>query len=237
MTMPLTEKLILRQINHWNRMREFLARPGAEPLLPRRPVITVSRQAGSGGRALAESLAEALELQLHGKSLVERIARDADLETDLIARLDEQTVSQATLWVEGVLKRKIFLRTNYHVALVKVITHLAAQGGAVFLGRGAELILGDKADLRVRVVGSAQTRLANLMQWTGLSRPEARALLHETDHRRDEFIRNLFKVEPGDPVHYDLVLNADRLTPQRMTEVALDTLLQTTEASEPAGQP
>ncbi len=236
MSMPITEKLILRQINHWNRLREFLNQPGSEPRPQRRPVITVSRQAGSGGRALAESLAATLDLQVHGRSLVERIARDADLETELVSRLDEHTVSQATLWVEGVLKQKIFMRTNYHVALVKAITHLAAPGGVVFLGRGAELILGDKADLRIRVVGSVKTRLENIMRWTGLSRMESRTLLQETDRRRDDFIRSLFKVDPWNPVHYDLVLNADRLETVQMTEIALDTLLQTGKTEEMAGR-
>lgn len=226
MPMPISEKLILRQINHWNRMRDFLDQPQGRDKSLRRPVITISRQAGSGGRRLAEQLAEILGLPVQGKSLVERIARDANLETKLAARLDEQTVSQATLWVEGVLKQKIFLRSNYHVALVKVISHLAAPGGVVFLGRGAGLILGVKADLRIRVVGSVRQRLDNIMSRTGLSRMEARALLQETDRGREEFIRNLFKVDPGDTTHFDLVFNSDRLTVDEMTEIALTPLLQ-----------
>jgi len=226
MSMPITEKLILRQINNWNRMREFLEGPPSEVESVRRPVITISRQAGSGGRRLAEQLGEALGLPVHGKSLVERIARDADLEKELASRLDEHAVSQASLWVEGVLKQKIFLRSNYQVALVKVISHLAAPGGVIFLGRGAELILAEKVDLRIRVVGSVRNRLDNLMTWTGLSRMEARTLLQETDRRRDEFIRSLFKTDPGDPLHYDLVLNCDRMTVTEMLEVTLTTLLQ-----------
>ncbi len=226
MPIPVLEKLIQRQLNHWNRMREFLERPGDPDSGKPRPIITVSRQAGSGGRMLAEQLGEALGLPVHDKSLVEHIAQDANLEQELAQRLDERVVSQAHLWVEGVLKQKIFLRSNYQVALVRTITHLAAPGGVIFLGRGAELILGEKADLRLRVVGSTRTRLGNIMRWTGLSRMEARAILQETDKRRDEFIRGLFKVDPWDPVHYDLVLNADRMTVDEMTDLVLAALMQ-----------
>ncbi|MFH2053959.1 MAG: cytidylate kinase-like family protein [bacterium] len=221
MPMPISEKLILRQINHWNRLRELLK--AEEPAVPRRrgPVITISRQAGSGGRLLAGALASRLGIELQDQSLVDRIARDRNLETEMVARLDEQVIDQAALWVEGVMKRRIFLKDEYHVALVKAISRLAARGGVVFLGRGAELILKDNADLRIRLVASRHVRLANLQDRTGLSRAEARALMEENDRRRSEFIRSIFKVEPGRPEDFDLVLNADRMSVEQMTELSL----------------
>ncbi|MGD9546938.1 MAG: AAA family ATPase [Candidatus Krumholzibacteriia bacterium] len=227
MPMPISEKLILRQINHWNRLRELLK--AEEPPAPRKrgPVITISRQAGSGGRLLAAALASRLGIELQDQSLVDRIARDRNLEKELVARLDEQVIDQAALWVEGVIKRRIFLKDEYHVALVKAISRLAARGGVVFLGRGAELILKENADLRIRLVASRQVRLANLQDRTGLSRAEARALMEENDRRRSEFIRSIFKVEPGRPEDFDLVLNADRMSVEQMTELSLLAMIQT----------
>ena len=228
MPLPISEKLILRQINHWNRLREFLKDEMETSVPVRKPVITVSRQAGSGGRLLARALAEKLDLELQDQSLVDRIALDSNLEKSMVAQLDEQVVGQAALWVQGVLRRRIFLKDEYQIALVKVITRLAARGGVVFLGRGASLILGEKADLRIRVVGSRRVRLANLQERTGLSRAEARALLVETDRRREEFTRRIFQVEPGQAEYYDLVLSADRLSPAQMMETALVAMLQIT---------
>ena len=90
MSLPITEKLIQRQINHWNGLRKFL-RPDQTPASPRRPVvITVSRLSGSGGRLLAEGLCRRLDLPLHDRSLVEQVMRQENLPPALVTELDEQ---------------------------------------------------------------------------------------------------------------------------------------------------
>jgi len=215
----ITELLIQRQINHWNRFREFLQddqedRPPSPGL-----VLTVSRMAGSGGRILARALAEQFNLTLQDHSLVKKIATDRNLENSVVAQLDENAINQAELWVKGVLNRRIFMKDEYHTSLVNIVTNLAAAGDVVFLGRGAHLILQDKATLRIRVVASRATRLIRIMERTGLSRAEARALLEDTDHKREDFIRKVFKVEPDDPENFDLVLNSDHMKQECMLEI------------------
>lgn len=225
MPAPLTEKLIQRQINNWNKFREFLPDPDAPALAPRGPIITISRQTGSGGRQLATTLATRLDMKIHDQSLVEKIARDSNLEKEVIADLDENEISQARLWIKGVLNQRIFLRNQYHMALIKVVSGLAAKGNAIFLGRGANLILGSHATLRIRLVASYQSRLKNILSRTNLSRAEARILLEETDRKRSQFIRQIFREEPGNPESYDLVMNTDRMHPECLVEVAMLALL------------
>ena len=218
MPQNITELLIQRQINHWNRFREFLLdEKESQPSRPG-PVLTVSRMAGSGGRTLATGLAERLNLTLQDHSLVKIIANDRNLERSVVEQLDENAINQAELWVKGVLNRRIFMKDEYHTSLVNIVTNIAAGGDVVFLGRGAHLILGDQATLRIRVVASRATRLGRIMERTGLSRAEARALLEETDRKREDFIRKVFKVEPDNPVKFDLVLNSDRMKPECMLE-------------------
>ncbi len=225
MPMPITEKLIQRQINHWNRFREFLPEPATMENQPIGPIITISRLAGSGGRILASALADRLDLQLHDQSIVEKITRDSKLEAEMIAELDEAEISQARLWVRGVLNQRIFMRDQYHMALVKVITGLAAKGNVIFLGRGANHILGQNASLRIRLVASRPTRLKNIRERTGLSKPEIRAMLEETDRNRSEYIRRVFREEPGKAENYDLILNSDRLDMECQVELVMLVLL------------
>ena len=224
MSIPINEKLIQRQINNWNRFRRFLHEDTTIPAT--KPVITVSRQAGSGGRALATAICRQFGLELQDRSLVERIVQDAELDRSLVADLDETAVNEVELWVKGVLSQRIYLKDEYHKALVRIVSTLAARGGVVFLGRGAELILGEKATLRVRVVASQTTRLRNTVAETGLSKAEARAVLAETDRKRDAFIRTVFRRDPGAPADYDLVLNADRVSQDCMLELVGLALLE-----------
>ena len=226
MTLPITEKLIQRQINHWNRLREFLQEDPSPQVPPSPgPVVTISRLVGSGGRTLAEALADRLGLELHDQSLIERIAEDKKLENSLLSQLDENAISQADLWVRGVLNRRIFLRDQFHGALVQTVTRLAVRGGVVFLGRGANLILREKATLRVRVIASRENRLDRLRRRLEISRAEARAILIETERKREEFIRKVFKEDPGLPENFDLTINTDRLDSEAAVEIILLALI------------
>ena len=118
MSFPITETLIQRQINHWNRLREFLQeKPRDAPAESRGPVITVSRLMGSGGRTLAEGLSDRLGLELQDQSLMDNIARDKKLEQSLLEQLDESGINQADLWVRGVLNQRIFLRDQIRISL------------------------------------------------------------------------------------------------------------------------
>ncbi len=228
MSLRLTDKLIQRQINHWNGLRRYLREADDAPAgaAPPGPVITVSRQAGSGGRELAHALCDRLGLQLHDRSLVEDVVRRRKLPADLVARLDEQDLRQSDLWVRGVLEQRLFLVEQYRQALTEIVDEIAAVGGAVFLGRGAHLVLGRRATLRVRLVGSPNERCGRLRDAHGWSRPEARALMAETDRRRTEFINKLFGPDAETPTAYDLVLNTDRLAVNSAVEIVLLALLE-----------
>lgn len=218
---PITEKLIQRQINHWHEFRKYLVSERHPLPKPKPPVITVSRLAGSGGRELAEELSARLDLPLHDRSLVEQVMRQENLPPALAAELDEQAVSQTSLWVKGLFHRRIFLVREYEAALTRVITSLAASVGGVFLGRGAHLVLGQEADLRLRVVAGSRTRLQRLQQRFNLSRAEARVLRDETDHVRQDFLAKVFgRTAPGSR-QFDMTINCDRLTPGDGAELAL----------------
>ena len=88
MSIPITEKLIQRQINHWNGLRKFLQPTPSDDTPPPPPAITVSRLAVSGGRTLAKELCERLGLKLHDRSLVESVMRQENLPPALAAELD-----------------------------------------------------------------------------------------------------------------------------------------------------
>ncbi len=207
------EKLIQRHLSHWSRLRTAL-RPGEDPAQHKPlPVVTISRQAGCGSREQAEALGQRLGLQVFGKEIVDYIARDKDLTKEVVDALDERVVSKVEQWVRGMLDRRFFLQDDYHLALVRTVRTLAAHGGAIFLGRGANFILADSVDLRVRLVASEDWRVRNLAVRQQISEDEARGTVRELEALRAAFVRRLFRADVDDPRHYDLVLNVARLGP------------------------
>ena len=225
MTYPIAEKLIQRQINHWNSLRKFLPPPEPQTEPPRPMIITVSRETGSGGRQLAEGLAAQLDLRLHDRSLVEKIIRQENLPPALAAELDEKIVSQSALWIKGLFSGRIFLRKEYQHALVKTINALADSVGGVFLGRGANIVLRNRADLTVHLVADVEHRLDRVLQRSTQSRADARLSLSETDRERDEFIAKVYEGTTDQTRGFDLVLNSSRVNIDGCLELVLLALI------------
>jgi cytidylate kinase len=221
MTDPHLERLIQRQIHNWNRYRELLRLAEEPQEIKPRPIITISRELGSGARELAHALAERLDLQIHGISLIDQIARDKNLEREIVDHLDEQHRSQIDLWVKGVFKQRIFLRDQYHVSLVKAVRTLAVHGGVVIIGRGANIILADTSSLRIRLVAAQDVRIRNVMRYEGIEEDAAREMVAQSDAARHEFIQKMFHIEPNDPHYYDLVINTEHIPGSRLVEIAM----------------
>ena len=224
MTSRNIEHLIQRQLSHWSHFKSLLRSAERPEEVKPRPTITLSRELGSGGRLVAEALARRLDLQVHGVSLIDHIARDKKLERRMVDELDEKVRSDIDMWVDGMLNRRMFSQDEYHVSLVRAVRTLAAHGGVVIIGRGANLILADTASLRIRVVASLDRRIRNLMKYEKLDEKMARERIEETDTARRRFIEKLFEVDVNDPCHYDLTFNSDRLPIPRMVEIAMTAL-------------
>jgi cytidylate kinase len=218
------EHLIQRQIHHWNRYRALL-QLAAEPEKVRpRPTITISREEGSGARLLAGALAERLDLQIHGFSIIDEIARDRNLERRVLEQLEESKRSEIEVWIQGALSRRLFSHEQYHVALVKAVRTLAAHGGVVILGRGAHIILADSCSLRVRMTASVETRARVVMAYEGIDAEAARLRIAESDAARLAFLRRVFGEDAQEAHRFDLVLNTDRIPPARVVEIVMQAL-------------
>jgi len=146
------ETLISRQIHQYNHLKALLQKQSPASPPPRRPVVTISRLAGCPTDELATALAERLGVQVWDSELVDKIASDKGLRRDFIAQLDEGLLSNVETWVRGMLGGRLFQRDDYALALAATVKTLAETGGALIVGRGAGFILGDRADLRLRLV-------------------------------------------------------------------------------------
>ncbi len=218
------EKLIQRQLNQWSRIRGLLSTSQDPTNVRPLPTITISRQLGAGARALAESVAERLDLQVYDQEIIDRIAQSEHLSRDVVAQLDERVVSGIDAWVRGMLNQRMFSPDDYHIALVKTVHRLAAHGGVIIMGRGANQILRDRADLRLRIVSSQEARVANIQRYEAVTAAEARRRLDASDARRDAFVRKLFHSDVEDPLQYDIVIATDRIDGEGLVDVVLAAL-------------
>jgi cytidylate kinase len=84
---------------------------------------------------------------------------------------------------------------------------LAHHGGAVILGRGAHLILGQGEALRVLVVAPLETRVQAVMEREGLADRDARRRIVTVEAERKAVLMKHFHADFADPTTFDVVVN------------------------------
>ena len=187
-------------------------------------VVTVSRGFGSCGKLVASALAGRLEVRMCDRDILEAVARRADVDPDLVEKLDE-TVKRGAIepW-------KMFFRgqslgeERYLHHLVKVVMNISRKGG-VIVGRGAHLILGPGRAFRVRIVGSLEQCAARVAEREQLDLDAARERVQAVDRERADYLHKLYGVEISDCSVYDLVINSDRFAVEQMVDLILSGML------------
>jgi cytidylate kinase len=185
------------------------------------PCITIARQVGSGGGKVAHGIAAALGWPLCDREILDTIALEGRIRSQILELLDERDRSALQIWVEGILRGRLADKEDYLRALVHAVGSVAAHGPAVFVGRGANFILGPGRGLHLRVMAPVEGRVARLRETRGLADAEARTLVERTDADRAAFIRRHFHREIDDPLAYDLVCNTAATSPARCVEAVL----------------
>jgi cytidylate kinase len=182
-------------------------------------VITVEREYGSGGAAIAERLAKRLAWQLWDRDLTAEIAREAKVTREAVHRCDERVdplLSRLfSVYARGSYERTLPVSEARHfnadamVAMLhKVIEQAAAKGDCVIVGRGSPYILRNRPDaFHVFIYAPDDEKLLRLKK-IGQSEKEARQLIEEVDRERAAFIRHYFHKEwPHRPL-YNLMINS-----------------------------
>ena len=213
------DELVERQVHLWTmEQQRRRAQPSVTPE-PARPVVTVSREAGSNGTRLARLVAERLGFRLWDQELVQRIAEQDRASEALFAAVDERARSAIQDLLAGILMGEPGTETEYLSRLLRVIHAIARHGGAVIVGRGAQFVLDASSVLRVRVVGPVELRIRELASARQLSEREGRAEVERIDRERLGFIRHHYHCNAADPSAYDLVVNTFAIPPQQAVDV------------------
>ncbi len=221
MTGGSVETLIKSQLDQYHLFREQLAKTRSEGGLRHAPVITISRMTGCCARNVAKILAARLDLQVWKPDLIDLVAKDNQLMKEVASVLDGETLGRIDAEVEAMVKHRRCRDDDQIQNLVRVVKILAETGGVVIHGRGGALIMGDKADLRLRLVASESHRLKMVMERREIEEREAGIIMRAGDSKRSTFVRLALFCDIDNARHYDLVFNVERSTPEEVAELAV----------------
>ncbi len=201
------EQIIEEQVQKWQRLQVEKKVEKAGPT-----VITVSRQPGSGGRLIAEGVAEKLGFDLFNHEVIHEMAKSAQVGTRMLETLDSRGVSVLEDWISSLVDDHYLWPDEYLQHLLKVIGTIGKHGNAVIVGRGAGFVLPSEKRFRVRVIASEPFRVQMVARKFNLPTEDARRRVTRTDSDRKAFIRKYFNQDITNPMNYDMMLNTETLS-------------------------
>jgi cytidylate kinase len=198
-------------------------------------LLTVSREFGSGGGRIAQSIAKQLGWKLLDGALIDEIACAAHVDAGVVSSFDEhvegwlsrmnrQAMRGAAMAAGVVLQQEKCFDQDVMTDLTRqIIEHAHEAGHCVIVGRGAQCILQSKVDvfhafvyapLRVRI-HRLRTRLepgANIEQ-----------RIRDVDAERAHYLKLRFGKDRNNPHLYDLMISSgeDEEQTARVIEFAM----------------
>ena len=215
------EQIIEEQVQRWK-----ITRTEEKKKDERISVITISREAGSGGNILAKQLSDQLEFDLFYQEFIHNMAESARLSVRLIETLDEKGASVLEEWISSIVDKRHLWPDRYLQHLMKIIGTIGKHGQAVIVGRGANFVLPPEKRLSVRVIAPLEMRLRNVSQKFSVSVDEARPRVLKTDSDRKAFIKKYFNDGIRHPLNYDLIINTGTLSIEDAVNSVSGTLSQ-----------
>lgn len=175
-------------------------------------ILTLSRQSGSFGTQIAQTLAEHLKYRFLDKESLEKALTGYGVSPSSLQKYDEKRPSFWELFSSERNRYLHFLRT--------VVYDFARQGNGIVLGRGGQVLLsGVPGIYHVRVIAPLPTRIERIKKAYKCDDRHAEAIIRHSDQARAGFHRFFFNINWEDSSNYDLVLNTQTIGPETAAEL------------------
>ena len=169
------------------------------------PIITVSREMGTGAYFIAKELAKKLKYTLVDGPKLAEVASKYGLSVETLQMVDEKPPSYNT--VED-RERAAALNT-----VELILLDFARKGKVILYGRGGQDLLKGCANvLRLRFIADFDERVERFAEREWIDPDLTSELIRRSDLQRGGFIHFYFNRDWHDPLGYDLTFNTSRLS-------------------------
>lgn len=182
-------------------------------------VLTISRQEGSLGDEIAETISERLNYSLIDKHKIHDMA--TGFKGDFSSEMDVITNESKPGFFDFLFHQ----RSVYGHLIASMIYDCAGKDKQVIVGRGGQFLLHGKAHvINARIVAPFDLRVERVMDQLKLEKKIAAEYVRTSDQKRDEFISYLYREKVGDSQWYDVVIDTGRFPTDRVVEFLINEL-------------
>jgi len=214
-------------------------RPAAPPPNFARRAVTLSRQAGSGAREVADKLAACLQAHqpaphlesrrppwtVFDRNLMDKVLEEHNLPKYLARFLPEDRISA----LEDMLDDIFGLHPPQETIVkqtAETILGLTEVGNVILIGRAGNIVTAKMPGvLHVRLVAPLDLRVEHIREHRGLTTAQAHDFCAHEDAGRERYLKKYFHADINDPLHYHLVINTSLINYDQAARLITDALL------------
>ena len=186
-------------------------------------IITIGREFGSGGRTIGREVAKKLGIPCYDQELIEKMAEESGFTREYVEKESENASlgswAASALGMDGSYTAPTNQDRLWAVQS-RIIREIAGKESCVIVGRCADVILEDKADLlRVFIHADFEARAKRIVEKYGETEVPTEKRLRDKDKRRALYYQFYTDRKWGDIENYDIILNSSALGPERCVDI------------------
>lgn len=208
------DAVVNRQIETWERAVDSTTESTSKP------VVSISRQRGTGGSYVARRIAEELGYNMFDRLALNAIVDNPEFLRRIVNALDENQRRQFDEWIGGSSARS-GSNDDYFRKLHHTVAAIARHGGVVLVGRASNFILTLQTGFHLRVLAPESVRVKNLIEFSNVDDETALEAIRESDTERLAFVKDNFGYDINDPNYYDLIINRAFMGLEEVVKLAL----------------
>ena len=185
-----------------------------------KPIITVGRQYGSGGRYVARLLSERLQIPFYDKELLVEASKDSGICQEVMESFDEKQERKGLFSVFGGIQGRgdagmyLDMPLNHRIFLAQfdTIRRIADEGPCVIVGRCADYVLRDHRNLiNVFVKAPTESRIERIVKLYGVEPIRAEEQIRKADKQRAAYYNYYATGTWGNVDNYHLCVDTGAL--------------------------
>ncbi len=186
--------------------------------MSRNLVITIGREFGSGGRAIAKRLSEILGIKMYDKELISLTAKESGYDEEILKNIDETATNSLlyNLSTSAGSHMPLVLNANSmpindraFIICSDIINKLAKKESCIIVGRCADSILKEHKNLfTVFIHSNIENRIDRICEYEKCNRTQALGLIKKADKKRRGYHNFYAETKWGDTKSYNLCIDS-----------------------------
>ena len=193
-------------------------------------IITIGRQFGSGGHEVGNRLAERLDIPLYDHNLIHMAAQELRISNEDATKVDETILGRfLSAYAASSIEYRVFMNSDESGQTLTdrvfdrqcaIIRKLAEEGPGIFVGRCADFILRDRADLlKVFIHADPAFRADRIVRVYGEREDSPEKRIRDKDKRRMAYYRYYTDIDWGVAKNYDICLDSGTIGIDRCADI------------------